>query len=46
MDKEVLNKFYDEMLALLNSAKGFALEQIPLIAKEILWFNFAEACIT
>jgi hypothetical protein len=43
MDKSVLDKFMGEMLTLLQSAEKFTMEQLPLVAKEVLAYNMAMA---
>ena len=39
MDKEILNKFLIEIGTLLQQAKGFTVEQLPLVAQEILTYG-------
>lgn len=39
MDSQVLNKFLTEMTDMLREAKDFSMQQIPIVAKEILSYN-------
>lgn len=41
MDSTVLNKFLEQMGEMLKEAKDFSLEQLPIVAKEILQYNLA-----
>jgi hypothetical protein len=41
MDSTVLNKFLEQMGEMLKEAKDFSLEQLPIVAKEILQYHLA-----
>lgn len=43
MDKELLAKFLTELGSTLKDTKDFSIEQLPLIAKEIITYNLAES---
>lgn len=39
MNEEIVAKFVEEMLRLLQNAEAFAGAQLPEICKEVLWYN-------
>jgi hypothetical protein len=41
MQKEIITKFIQSMIVLLESAKDFAVEQIPQVAREIIHYTIA-----
>lgn len=43
MDKTVIDKFMNEMLTLLQTAKDFAVTQVPEVCKEVLRYSLCEA---
>jgi hypothetical protein len=42
MDSEIVTKFLSSMADTLKEAKDFSLQQLPIVAKEILSYNMAK----
>lgn len=45
MEKELLNKFFQTMLDILQDAKSFMEKEIPLVCQEILKYNLYKSVI-